>query len=79
MRERADFASILIGRDGMSERVKGGKALCAKYIVSSGLRTSRPKARDGHRYPCPVLVFCNGSSYGSRAAAPEGTRGDKAL
>ena len=41
--------------------------------------TSCPKARDGHRYPCPALAFCNGSSYGSRAAAPEGTGGDKVL
>ena len=38
--------------------------------------TNRPKARDGHRYPCPALVFCNGSCYVSRAAVPEGTRGD---
>ena len=43
------------------------------------LETSRPKARDGHRYPCPALVFCNGSSYGSRAAAPERTGGDEVL
>ena len=41
--------------------------------------TSRPKARDGHRYPCPALVFCSGSSYVSRAAAPEETGGDKVL
>ena len=41
--------------------------------------TSRPKARDGHRYPCPALAFCNGSSYVSRAAALEGTGGDKVL
>ena len=41
--------------------------------------TSRPKARDGHRYPCPALVFCNGSSFVSRAAAPEGTGGDEVL
>ena len=37
------------------------------------LSTSRPNARDGHRYPCPTLVICNGSNYGSRAAALEGT------
>ena len=42
-------------------------------------RTSRPKARDGHRYPCPAWVFPNGSSYVSRAAAPEGTGGDEVL
>ena len=35
--------------------------------------------RDGHRYPCPALLFHNGSCYVSRAAAPEGTRGDKVL
>ena len=40
---------------------------------------SCPKARGGHRYPCPALVFCNGSSDGSRAAAPEGTGGDEVL
>ena len=38
--------------------------------------TSRPKARDGHRYPSPALVFRNGSSYVSRAAAPKETGGD---
>ena len=42
-------------------------------------RTSRPKARDGHRYPCPAFVFPNGCSLVSRAAAPEGTGGDKVL
>ena len=42
-------------------------------------KTSRPKARDGHRYPSPALVFCNGSSFVSRAAAPEGTGGDEVL
>ena len=31
--------------------------------------TSCTKARAGHRYPCPALVFCNGSSFVSRAAA----------
>ena len=41
--------------------------------------TSRPKARDGHRYPCPALVFCIGHCYVSRAAAPEGTGGDEVL
>ena len=43
------------------------------------LSTSHPKARDGHRYPCPAPVFCNGSSFLSRAAAPEGTEGDEVL
>ena len=43
------------------------------------LSTSRPNARDGHRYLFPALVFCNGSSYVSRAAAPEGTGGDEVL
>ena len=41
--------------------------------------TSRPKARDGHRYPCPALVFHDGNCYDSRAAAPEGTGGDEVL
>ena len=41
--------------------------------------TSRPKARDGHRYPCPALVFLNGGYDVSRAAAPEGTGGDEVL
>ena len=36
-------------------------------------RTSRPKARDGHRYPRPALVFVNVGHDVSRAAAPEGT------
>ena len=35
--------------------------------------------RDGHRYPCPALVIHGGSHYVSRAAAPEGTEGDKVL
>ena len=34
--------------------------------------TSRPKARDGHWYPCPAQVLHDGSCYVSRAAAPEG-------
>ena len=51
---------------------------CQKMLTEDW-KTSRPKARDGHRYPCPALVFCNGSSYASRAAAPEGTRGDDVL
>ena len=42
-------------------------------------KTSRPKARDGHRYPCPALEFLNGSSEVSRAAASEGTGRDEAL
>ena len=37
------------------------------------------KARDGHRYPCPALVFHDGSCYVRRRAAPEGTKGDKVL
>ena len=41
--------------------------------------TSRLKARDGHRYPCPAVVFCNGSSHMSRAAALEGNGGDEVL
>ena len=43
------------------------------------LTTSRPKARDGHRYPCPALVFFDDGCYVSRAAAPEGTGGDGVL
>ena len=42
-------------------------------------QTKRPKARDGHRYHCPALVFCNGRCYVSRAAAPEGNERDKVL
>ena len=34
--------------------------------------TSRPKARDGLRYPCPVKSFGHGSLLVSRAAAPKG-------
>ena len=34
----------------------------------------KPVARDGHRYPCPALVFCDGRYCVSRAAALEGTR-----
>ena len=41
--------------------------------------TSRPKARDGHQYPCPALVFFDGGCYVSRAAALEGTGGDGVL
>ena len=41
--------------------------------------TSRPKARDGHRYPCPVLVALNGGYDVSRAAVPEGAGGGKVL
>ena len=37
------------------------------------------KARDGHRYPCPALVFHDVSCYVSRAAAPEGTKGNEVL
>ena len=43
------------------------------------LLTSRPKARDGHRYPCPALVFHDGSCFVSRAAPLEGTEGDEVL
>ena len=32
------------------------------FIHLGAVETSRPKARDGHRYPCPALVFPNGSS-----------------
>ena len=37
-------------------------------------KNSRPKARDGHRYPCPALVFYDSGCCVSRAAAPEGTK-----
>ena len=40
---------------------------------------SCPKARGGHRYPCPALVFHDGSCYVSRAAALKGTKGDEVL
>ena len=43
------------------------------------LSTSPPKARDGHRYPCPALVFYDGGYCVSRAVALEGTGGDKVL
>ena len=35
--------------------------------------TSRPKARDGHRYPCPDHQHGGGSEEVGRAAAPQGT------
>ena len=56
-------------REGRNEKVRGKERK----------RTSRPKARDGHRYPCPALEFPDGSSEVSRAAAPEGTGGDEVL
>ena len=40
---------------------------------------SRPKAGDGHWYPCPALVFLNGGYHVSRAAAPGCIGGDKFL
>ena len=43
------------------------------------LSTSPPKARVGHRYPCPALVFCYYSYDVSRATAPEGIGGDEVL
>ena len=64
--------------EGRKERWKEGRKEGGKEGKKPGKRegTSRPKARDGHRYPCPALVFPNGSSYASRAAAPEGTGGN---
>ena len=52
---------------------------CFRKIERGSILTSRPKARDGHRYPCPALVFHDGSCYVSRAAALKGTGGDKVL
>ena len=37
-------------------------------------RTSRPKARDGHRYPCPAEQFVYGSLLGKQGFGPEGGR-----
>ena len=37
-------------------------------------RTSRPKARDGHRYPCPAERFVYGSLLGKQGFGPEGGR-----
>ena len=54
------------------------------YNVSQNSRTvycratSRPKARDGQRYPCPALECCDGCYSMSRAAALEAGR-DKNL
>ena len=36
--------------------------------------TSRPKARDGHRYPCPAERFVYGSLASKLAFGPEGGR-----
>ena len=44
-------------RRGRSEREKG---------------TSRPKARDGHRYPCPAKRFVYGGLLGKQGFGPEG-------
>ena len=56
MRERANRASILIGRDEMSERMKGVEALRAKYIVSSGLRKRRAQSdAQLHMEPCKSI------------------------
>ena len=41
-------------RRGEREREKGGEREKGRE------RTSRPKARDGHQYPCPALVFYDG-------------------
>ena len=41
--------------------------------------TSRPNAWDSHQYPFPALVSLHGSYYVNRAAALEGTRGNKGL
>ena len=51
--------------------------LSAMLVITS--LTYRPKARDGHRYPCPALVFYDGGYRVSRAVAPEGTGGDEVL
>ena len=34
--------------------------------------TSRPKARDGHRYPCPAEQFVYGSLLGKQGFGSEG-------
>ena len=33
-------------------------------------KTSRPKARDGHRYPCPAEQFVYGSLLGKQGFVP---------
>ena len=52
--------------------------LCGNYFSRYGFPHVGISRRD-LLYPCPALVFCNGSSYVSRAAAPEGTGGDEVL
>ena len=37
------------------------------------LKTSRPEARDGQRYPCPAHQHCSSSLEVGRAVAPKGT------
>ena len=73
--EDADFK----GKDRGSRRQenKRGRMKVARERVRTG--PSCPKARVGHRYPCPALVFFDGGCYVSREAAPEGTGGDKVL
>ena len=41
---------------------------------SADRRTRRPKARDGHGYPCPAGWFVNGSLVGKQGFGPKGGR-----
>ena len=43
-----------------------------QIIVDAREKTSRPKARDGHRYPCPAEWFVYGSLLGKQGFGPEG-------
>ena len=56
------------------ERIKRKKRMKGKESKGRKERTSRPKARDGLRYPCPVKWFMEGSLLSKQGFGPKGGR-----
>ena len=50
------------------------EATLSSDLCASVIETSRPKARDAPRYPCPAYSFVNGSLSSKQGCAPKGTK-----
>ena len=66
--EDADFKGK--DRGSRKQENKRGRMKVARERVRTG--PSCPKARVGHRYPCPAEQFTYGSLLGKQAFGPEG-------
>ena len=68
--EDADFKGK--DRGSRKQENKRGRMKVARERVRTG--PSCPKARVGHRYPCPAVSYLCSAFKVSRAAAPKGTK-----